>query len=124
MSIDFDAIARQTNGILTELGLYDTVTYVEEVTTPGEYNPIAGNFGEETTSTIFTFQAVVLTEGNANEPGANSFGLGQQLIVVPSQIKFELSTEQTLTIDGKDWIVESFNLAPKDTIYTINIRRK
>ena len=75
-------------------------------------------------SITFTFQAVVVTEENVLQKDGSSYGLGQQLIVVPSQIKFDLSAGQILTFDGNDWIVNSFNRAPQNTIITISIRRK
>ena len=123
MAIDFSRISTQTDRILTGLGLYETITYVDPQEATATYDPVKGEFTGATPIT-FTFQAVVVTEENVLQKDGSSYGLGQQLIVVPSQIKFELSAGQILTFDGNDWIVNSFNRAPQNTIITISIRRK
>ena len=121
--IDFGAITAQTNGILRELGLYDQVTYVEEKLDESSYNPITGTFSSVTAET-YTFNAVILTEGNFGEANINSYGLSQSLVVLPEQIKFQVSVDQVYQIDGDEWLVKSFNVAPKNTLYSIQIVRK
>ena len=123
MAIDFSRIANQTDRILTGLGLYETITYVDTQDETATYNPITGEY-EGASSITYTFQAVVVTEDNSLQGDGSSYGLGQQLIAVPSQITFDLSAGQILTFDGNDWIVSSFNRAPQNTIVTISIRRK
>ena len=121
-AIDFNAINEQTDGILRELGLYDVVTYVEETLEDNTYNPLTGEFGNRSTET-YTFNAVILTEGNFGENNS-SYGLSQSLVVLPSEIKFRLNVDQVFQIDGEEWLVKSFNVAPKKTLYTIQIVRK
>ena len=121
-SIDFAAINEQTDGILKELGLYDVVTYVEETLEDSSYNPLTGDFGTKSIKT-FTFNAVILTEGNFGENNS-SYGLSQSLVVLPSEIRFKLNVDQVFQIDDEEWLVKSFNVAPKKTLYTIQIVRK
>ena len=123
MAIDFARIATQTDRILTGLGLYETITYVDAQDASAQYNPISGEY-EGANSVTYTFQAVVVTEENALQKDGVSYGLGQQLIAVPSQITFDLSAGQVFSFSGNDWIVNSFSRAPQNTIVTISIRRK
>ena len=121
--IDFNSITTQTDGILRELGLYDQVTYVEEKLDESSYNPITGTFSSVQSET-YKFNAVILTEGNFGEASINSYGLTQSLIVLPEEIKFQVSVDQVYQIEGDEWLVKSFNVAPKNTLYTIQIVRK
>ena len=123
MAIDFSRIATQTDRILTGLGLYETITYVDAQDASAQYNPITGEY-DGATPVTYTFQAVVVTEENALQGDGSSYGLGQQLIAVPSQITFNLSAGQVFSFSGNDWIVSSFSRAPQNTIITISIRRK
>ena len=125
MAIDFTAIARQTDAILNELGLYETITYVDnqDQAASSKYNPITGEYEGASTIT-YTFQAVIVTEQNVLQGDGSSYGLGQQLIAIPSQITFDLSAGQILSFDNSDWIVDSFNRAPQNTVITISVRRK
>ena len=123
MNIDFGRIASQTDLVLKELGLYENITYVDTQDRLASYNPVKGEY-EGATPITYTFQAVVVTEENVLQSDGTSYGLGQQLIVVPSQIKFDLSVGQILTFSGDDWIISSFNRAPQNTVITISVRRK
>ena len=122
MAIDFASIVRGVDNTLTSLGLYKDVTFVDTGNNPDSYDPIKGEF-DLSSSTTYTFQAVVLTEGNSNETG-NTYGVTQKLVVVPTQIQFSLEVDQIFTIESQNWQVVSFELAPQNTIYTINLRRK
>ena len=123
MSIDFGRISSQTDLVLKGLGLYENITYVDTQDSLASYDPVKGTYGGVKPIT-YTFQAVVVTEENVLQSDGTSYGLGQQLIVVPSQIKFDLSVGQILSFNGDDWIISSFNRAPQNTIITISIRRK
>ena len=123
MAIDFSRISTQTDRILKGLGLYETITYVDAQDASAQYNPITGEY-EGAKSITYTFQAVVVTEENVLQSDGVSYGLGQQLIAVPSQITFDLNAGQVFSFSGNDWIVISFSRAPQNAIVTISIRRK
>ena len=125
MAIDFSSIAAHTDRVLKGLGLYETITYVDNQNQAenSTYNPITGEY-EGVDSICYTFQAVVVTESTALQSDGASYGLGQQLITVPSQITFDLNAGQIFTFDNNDWIVDSFSRAPQNTVVTISIRRK
>ena len=123
MAIDFGRISSQTDLILKDLGLYENITYVDTQDRLATYDPVKGEY-EGVTPITYTFQAVVVTEENVLQSDGTSYGLGQQLIVIPSQIKFDLSVGQILSFNGDDWIISSFNRAPQNTIITISVRRK
>ena len=123
MNIDFGRIASQTDLVLKELGLYENITYVDTQDRLATYDPVEGTYGGVNPIT-YTFQAVVVTEENVLQSDGTSYGLGQQLIVIPSQIKFDLSVGQILSFSGDDWIISSFNRAPQNTVITISVRRK
>ena len=123
MNIDFGRIASQTDLVLKELGLYENITYVDTQDSLASYDPVKGEY-EGVRAITYTFQAVVVTEENVLQSDGTSYGLGQQLIVVPSQIKFDLSVGQILSFSGDDWIISSFNRAPQNTVITISVRRK
>ena len=123
MNIDFGRIASQTDLVLKELGLYENITYVDTQDRLATYDPVKGEYGGVSPIT-YTFQAVVVTEENVLQSDGTSYGLGQQLIVIPSQIKFDLSVGQILSFSGDDWIISSFNRAPQNTVITISVRRK
>ena len=125
MAINFSSIVDQTNKILDSLGVYEVITYVDaqDQSAASVYNPITGEY-EGSAPITYTFNAVVITEENALQSDGASYGLGQQLIVIPTEIKFILNVGQVFNFDNNDWIVSSFNKAPQNTIITISIRRK
>ena len=131
MAIDFGSLVKGVDSTLLSLGLYTDVTFVDTKNDPESYDPIKGEF-DLSSSTTYNFKAVSLTEGNMNQKGlqsnatltGNSYGITQSLVVVPTQIKFNLKVDQIFTIGNVGWIVEAFELAPQDTVYTIMLRRK
>ena len=122
MAIDFNGIVGQVDSTLLSLGLYKDITFIDTSTSTGNYDPLTGTYPDET-SVTYTFKAVVLSEGSNNESG-NTYGVTQKLVVIPTQIQFSLEVDQILSIDGINWQIMSYELAPQDTIYTINLRRK
>ena len=122
MAIDFAGIIGQVDSALLSLGLYKDVTFIDRNEPESSYDPITGEY-DQSSETTYTFKAVVLTEGYNNESG-NTYGVTQKIVVVPTQITFSLEVDQIFTIGGVNWQVLSFDLAPQDTIYTINLRRK
>lgn len=125
--MDFARIMSQTDSILEAQGLYQDVSYTDVSESSDNYDPMTGSYSNTTTNT-YSFKAVVLSEDIAEAggevEGVGRYGVGLKLIIVPSRLEFELMVNQVFVINGDNWKVSSFSLAPQNTIYEVSLRRK
>ena len=120
--MDFVKIMSQTDSILEAQGLYQDISYTDVSESISNYDPITGTYSNTTTKT-YVFKAVALSEDNSDKQG-EKYGIGMKLIIIPSRLEFDLRVDQVFTINGSNWKVDSFELAPQDTIYQVSLRRK
>jgi hypothetical protein len=108
--------------LLEAQGLYVTVNFTDTTNEISNYDPITATYSTES-SALYSFKGVLIEKSLDNQ-SENSYGGGTQLIVIPDQISFDVAVDQVYTINEQDWKVESFTIAPLDSVYTINLRRK
>jgi hypothetical protein len=122
MAIDFAALMLKADGILADQGLYTVITYLDVSESFSNYDPETGEFSS-TASVEYTFNGVLLNTDFKSDKDEN-YDIPLKIIVMASEITFTPSIDQIFTINGIDWQVSSFQLAPQDTIYTFYVKRK
>ena len=140
MALDLQRYLNTADAALISQGLYTTITFVD-VDRPAPrigtstdsvddqtYDPISGTFVNEAeesveTSSTFTFPGVVLNTNGSNQPN-NTYKVMTQVIVLPQHINFIPEIDQIYEINGVDWQVMGFSIAPQDSLYTFDLGRK
>jgi hypothetical protein len=122
MSLDIQSQLNKVDNILISNGLYSTATYEDSTDNLDNYNPATGEY-EELSKVVHSFNCVFMSQDSNNDKD-NSSGVSSSIIVLPSNLEFEVQIDQIYTLKGLTWQVASFEQAPQDSIYTINLRRK
>lgn len=109
--------------ILTKSGLYRTFTYVEEVYKDETYNAITGDYDSTSTSVTHEFNGVPL-QNNDSVLEQSAYFTMMTIIVIASNIEFDMRSGLEFTLDGIVWNVSTFKLNPENSTYEISLGRK
>jgi hypothetical protein len=109
--------------ILTKSGLYKQFTYTDKTYVETNYNPITGDHESTSSSTDYTFNGIPLTT-RSDELQESAFSILLDVVVMASNITFEMRPGLEFVLGGQVWNVSTFKLNPADSVYEIVLGRK
>lgn len=110
--------------ILKNSGLYKQFSYVERTDVETSYNPITGDHESDSSSTTYLFNAVVLNTRSADRLEASAYSLLSDIIVMVTNVEFDMRPGLEFTLGTQVWNVSSFTLNPENSMYEITLGRK
>jgi len=109
--------------ILKNSGLYKEFSYTEKKYTELDYNPITGDNETTSSSTSYTFNGIPLAT-KSDELKESAYSVLLDVIVMASNIEFEMRPGLEFDLDGTVWNVSTFTLNPADSVYELVLGRK
>jgi hypothetical protein len=124
MAINIPATLVKIDRTLIAQKLYTPATFTETATTTSAtYDPITGSYANSGSSTVHSFN-VVLLDTDFNSLKGDEYNVTAKIMILPQNITFEPSTRDVYCIQGKSWYVDSIKLSPLDSLWEITVGRK
>lgn len=121
MAINFNEIVNTIDDVLTEQGLYTSVSFTDPDLFYNAYDPVSGTYADNPTT--YVFKGVLSTTNNSNESNSDS-STGLQIEVLPKNVMFTPAVDQVYEIDSVRYQVEYVDISPQNLLYSIGLRRK
>jgi hypothetical protein len=109
--------------ILKKSGLYKEFSYTDKTYSETTYNPITGDHDSTSSSTVYSFNGVALTQ-RSGELEEGSYNVLMDIIVMAANVTFDVRPGLEFTLGTTVWNVSTFKLNPENSMYEITLGRK